>query len=190
MPSVNSMTVTQSPASTGSHEDDHSQRLLDHWLNANHSLAVGSINGQAPPLDPAGLGYLPMPPLPQGLSEQFSFGNFTPAPVPGMQPWSDPSLPQMHSGVPVPNPAPDTFGFGGPQQFGSTGLEGALSGTGVVAPSVEGENSDDYWNALIDGEFQIAAPAKGLHRVRYPGHYGRNEWWWHGGNCGMTPQIG
>lgn len=34
---------------------------LDHWLNANTSLAVGSLNGVAPQLDSSGLGYLSLP---------------------------------------------------------------------------------------------------------------------------------
>ena len=38
------------------------------------------------------------------------------------------------------------------RQFGASGLEGAFTGEGVVDGQIEGENSDEYWNALIDGE--------------------------------------
>jgi hypothetical protein len=206
---VNGLSMHQSPASTGSNsaEDDHSQRLLDHWLNANHSLAVGSINGQAPPLDPAGLGYLPMPGLPglgAGLpvsTPGFGYGGGgfasvgaatgggggggggwgpdtfvglpgVPAPTPtGMDYFGQPPGPFGVGTVPTPSHAATTHtptgaGHGVPPgtqtltqaqaqaqgQFGAQGLEGAFAGTGVVSGGVEGENSDEYWNALIDGE--------------------------------------
>ncbi|OCF43421.1 hypothetical protein I317_02721 [Kwoniella heveanensis CBS 569] len=70
--------ITQSPASTGSHEDDHSQKLLDHWFTANTSMAVGSMGGQIPAAMDAlngGIGYVPLPSM--------STPTNTPGPVSG-----------------------------------------------------------------------------------------------------------
>lgn len=145
--------INQSPASTGSHEDDHSQKLLDHWINANTSLAVGgsSSGGPLPVLDTSGMGYLPLPTM---------SGAMTPIGLPG-----GPAL--------TPNPA--FAGYGGqaimeeggnnfmghhltgeftyPNQFGMLAVEGNGVGVGNGRAGLDSgvENSDEYWNTLIDG---------------------------------------
>jgi hypothetical protein len=148
-----------SPASSGGLEDDHSQRLcvlffislmlhsllcsplcfplggwlrymadnrLDHWLSANASMAVGSLTG--PQLDTT-----PFQPLPNTFDPNVMM-NPTTAPSPfSTQQWDMGSM-QVDWNAPPP------------VQFGNTG--------DVVFPVIEGgqENSDEYWNALIDGE--------------------------------------
>lgn len=160
---------------------------LDHWLNANHSLAVGSINSQATPLDPTGMGFLPFAPNTNPLST-LTF-NFPSGPASGSM-WDDPSISSL-GGMSLPSglSAMNGAGLGGisldlvgmmgsdaAQPSGSngptstlgrgltqpglgrgrsnSGLEGSLSGGGADnGPGPEGENSDEYWNALIDGEW-------------------------------------
>nr|XP_031857365.1 uncharacterized protein CI109_007229 [Kwoniella shandongensis]KAA5524437.1 hypothetical protein CI109_007229 [Kwoniella shandongensis] len=184
--------LTQSPASTGSHEDDHSQKLLDHWINANTSLAVGaSVNGQMPTLENAGMGYFPL----QGGSLPLNSGGINPLGLPGgpagYAPTPTPPIPgypgtsgfiasggegdPSTSAFIGPSPSaefagtPYSVGAGG--QFGLMGGSGGLGGGGNGMGGMMGmgmgmgigmgmggitleqgtENSDDYWNALIDG---------------------------------------
>lgn len=60
-PSSTSAVTMQSPASTGSAEDEHPQRLLDKWLSVHSSLAVGAMNDSDYGLmDPPG-GLVPPP---------------------------------------------------------------------------------------------------------------------------------
>ncbi|KAK1920862.1 fungal-specific transcription factor domain-containing protein [Papiliotrema laurentii] len=152
--------VHQSPASSIGQEDDHSQRLLDNWLNANTSLAVGtSMSGIAPPVDPAGLGYAPYSALGSTSGPSLNpvpFSVVAPSPAVGhmtMNPastnmnWND----ELGGGL---SGAPANSEFG--MSFNSAqpvGLDGMTLGHGTVGPNgtIEGENSDEYWNALIDG---------------------------------------
>ncbi|CAD6584262.1 MAG: hypothetical protein TREMPRED_003783, partial [Tremellales sp. Tagirdzhanova-0007] len=130
--------IGQSPESSGGHENDQSQRLLDHWLNANTSLAIGSVNGIAPS-DISGPSYLPQS-----------------TPIPNFGAWQIPTT------VPVPSPLP--FAVTGwsehqdlllrDQSAGADGSESRMHMTdlgGEVAADF-GESNDEYWNALIDGE--------------------------------------
>jgi len=98
---------------------------LDHWLSANASMAVGSLTG--PQLDTA-----PFQPLPNTFDPNVMM-NPTTAPSPfSTQQWDMGSM-QVDWNAPPP------------VQFNGD----------VVFPGViEGgqENSDEYWNALIDGE--------------------------------------
>ncbi|KAK8861265.1 hypothetical protein IAR55_002084 [Kwoniella newhampshirensis] len=163
--------ITQSPASTGSHEDDHSQKLLDHWINANTSLAVGaSINGQMPTLESTAMGYLPsaMPSQsginPMGLPggpaiASSSAGGITPVSVQGygfMGGDGDPSFvgpsPSAEftlypggTGGPFGMMPIDNGGAGGNMMSLGMGMGGGIT----LEPGTE--NSDEYWNALIDG---------------------------------------
>ena len=133
-----------SPASSGGHEDDHSQRLyvsqylyqaliiandrLDHWLSANASMAVGSLTG--PQLDTN-----VFQPLPNPSFDPSIMMNPAPAPSPFTQQWDMSMTPavQMDWTQPVQGQ------FGGEMLMPGIPVEG-------------GENSDEYWNALIDGE--------------------------------------
>lgn len=57
----------------------------------------------------------------------------------------------------LPNGPPTMSDFGAPMFAPMSGppMDGMALGVGTIAPSaaVEGENSDDYWNALIDGKW-------------------------------------
>ncbi|WVQ83484.1 hypothetical protein IAT38_005625 [Cryptococcus sp. DSM 104549] len=159
--------ITQSPASTGSHEDDHSQKLLDHWINANTSLAVGgSINGTLPSLDSNGLGYLPIPGMSTpGAPVPGPGGSINPMAMPGgpNAPGLTPGSTMGYPGSAGPGYMDETSsnfmghtpdgGFAYPNQFGLLAVESGGQG-GSRMPGEMGlgaENSDEYWNALIDG---------------------------------------
>jgi len=103
---------------------------LDHWLSANASMAVGSLTG--PQLDTA-----PFQPLPNTFDPNVMM-NPTTAPSPfSTQQWDMGSM-QVDWNAPPP------------VQFGGD----------VVFPVIEGgqENSDEYWNALIDGKSIMLCP--------------------------------
>ncbi|KLT39360.1 hypothetical protein CC85DRAFT_265546 [Cutaneotrichosporon oleaginosum] len=139
----------QSPASSG-HEEDHSQRLLDQWLSANASLAGGGIGGPALAVEPpsSGVGYLMaglggMAPVPAsfgpgpGTPGSFSASQ-TPVQLGGFV-WP------QHGDDALNAPSVDSsFAFPVP----ATGLDGTVLGVGGEAGV---ENSDEYWNTLIDG---------------------------------------
>jgi hypothetical protein len=103
---------------------------LDHWLSANASMAVGSLTG--PQIDTNAFQPLPNP----------SFDpNIMMNPAPALSPF--PQTQQWDMGM-TPG-AQMQMDWSQPVQFGGevvlpTGLEGGQ------------ENSDEYWNALIDGE--------------------------------------
>lgn len=167
--------VHQSPASSIGQEDDHSQRLsvhppslmlmsrLDHWLSNNTSLSMGSMNGFAPPLESMNFGFTPGPSMPNpgpSLNPVPFTGGFpaTPAGM-AMNPnsWND----DMTS---VPNGGPTSVNtdFNTMQGLNSigSGMDGMSMGmsTGSMGnvtniSGTEGENSDEYWNALIDGTY-------------------------------------
>jgi hypothetical protein len=102
---------------------------LDHWLSANASMAVGSLTG--PQLDTA-----PFQPLPNAFDPNVMM-NPTTAPSPfSTQQWDMGSMQ-----VDWNQPAPVQFGNGSDMVFPGVPIEGGQ------------ENSDEYWNALIDGEF-------------------------------------
>ncbi len=116
---------------------------LDHWLNANTSLAVGSLNGVAPQLDSSGLGYLSLPLMS----------------APSLITASDPS------GVPSTAALPYTqANWIDDQDVSFQGQFGGIGGSAVgmdqnvgggmgegEAVGESGENNDEYWNVLIDG---------------------------------------
>ncbi|OCF78216.1 hypothetical protein I204_00153 [Kwoniella mangroviensis CBS 8886] len=158
--------ITQSPASTGSHEDDHSQKLLDHWINANTSMAVGSINGAVPAIDPiGGMGYLPIPSMSTPSAAPGGLNNMSLGPGPGLAPTPG-SMPSFSNQFAEDTPS-STVGFiGPPGEFGYPNQFGLMGGVGDVVmgntplpggiPIEPGaENSDEYWNTLIDGEYLV-----------------------------------
>ncbi|WWC68905.1 uncharacterized protein I206_102841 [Kwoniella pini CBS 10737] len=153
--------ITQSPASTGSHEDDHSQKLLDHWINANTSMAVGSVNGVVPALDSSGMSYLPMPSMSTPTAPPGGFNNMSLGPGPGLAATPG-SLPGYSNQFMEETPGSTTGLIGPPGEFGYPNQFGFMGGVGDIAmgniPLAGGvplepgtENSDEYWNTLIDG---------------------------------------
>lgn len=158
--------MMQSPASSGGHEEDHSQRLLDHWLSANSNLAVGAMP-TGPIMDPTmggGAGYMPMPMGPLSVTPMPSTPGFG-APTPG--PMSAPAGAGgsgLGSSFMWGASGDDTLGAAahhnsvGDTTFSfppSAGLDGTVLGVGSVGmgggADGSGENSDEYWNTLIDG---------------------------------------
>ncbi|KIR40039.1 hypothetical protein I307_04861 [Cryptococcus deuterogattii 99/473] len=145
--------INQSPASTCSHEDDHSQKLLDHWINANTSLAVGgpSSGGPLPVLDASGMGYLPLPAM---------SGAMTPMGLPGGPGLTPNPAFAGYGGQPIMEESGNNFmghhstgEFTYPNQFGMLAVEGTVAGIGNGRAGLDSgvENSDEYWNTLIDG---------------------------------------
>ncbi|OWZ26228.1 hypothetical protein C361_07060 [Cryptococcus neoformans Tu259-1] len=145
--------INQSPASTGSHEDDHSQKLLDHWINANTSLAVGgsSTGGALPVLDTSGIGYLPLPTM---------SGAMTPMGLPGGPGFTSNPAFAGYGGQAIMEDDGNNFmghhstsEFTYPNQFGMLAVEGTGVdvGNGRTGHDSGVENSDEYWNTLIDG---------------------------------------
>lgn len=157
-----------SPASSGGQEDDHSQRLyvtqaqlgllyvsvadprLDHWLSANASMAVGSLTG--PALDTNAFTPLPNPiqfdqtlmnptltsPFPNQQQQQWDMNtNVNMNMTPGVNLSMDWSQPNTNTNMQIQG------------QFGTVG--DGLPGL----PEAGQENSDEYWNALIDGESMV-----------------------------------
>jgi hypothetical protein len=132
-------------------------------------MAVGSMPGVAPPLDATGLGYMPLSTMPNpgpSLNPVPFQGLFPPTPA-GMgmmnpNAWGE----DMSNPTTMPNGPPTTStmtDFGPVQGFGAApGMDGMqMGGMGAmgVPLGVEGtgENSDEYWNALIDGEWCICS---------------------------------
>lgn len=130
-------------------------------MNANTSLAVGTVNGTLPPLDPTGLGYLPMPAI--------SMSNLGPVPGQYVPPTPLAATPHAAMGMPwdimqspvMPPPqAQSTLAPMGDMIFNENFQPEMLNGMMDMqhpinmpgAGLLQGENSDDYWNALIDGE--------------------------------------
>ncbi|KAK8847577.1 hypothetical protein IAR55_005436 [Kwoniella newhampshirensis] len=151
------------PNVSASPEEDHPQRLLDHWLVSNTSFGPGadstmnSFN--------TGIGLFPFamqqqmqPPFLQQTSSDTVMQNQQPfqaqqgqAFVPSQagtetlqapSGWMDPSLAAAPSGSGMTDPSGLVAGTGGAGGFG--GHTGAAGGGG------DG-NSAQYWNALIDG---------------------------------------
>ncbi|WVR04131.1 hypothetical protein IAU60_001130 [Kwoniella sp. DSM 27419] len=127
--------ITQSPASTGSHEDDHSQKLLDHWFTANTSMAVG----QMPSMDilngggVMGMGYsnVSLPTMttpgatPSGLNGNLALGpgpGLAPTPTPGSISYTGQSY--MDDGVGTPSFS--ASGHGASTGVGAGGVSGIL----------------------------------------------------------------
>ena len=122
---------------------------------------MGSMNGLAPPLDATNFGFTPgltMPTPGPSLNPVAFSGGFpaTPAGM-GMNPnsWND----DMGA---MPNGGPTSVNtdFNTMQGFGTIvpGMDGVGLGMGPMSSAsnigaTEGENSDEYWNALIDGTF-------------------------------------
>ncbi|KAK4688108.1 hypothetical protein P7C73_g1993, partial [Tremellales sp. Uapishka_1] len=115
----------QSPTSSG-HEDDHSQRLLDHWLNSNSALTIGSTRA-ASSTD----AYIPN--LPAGPN---SFGGF--------------SQPQQ-TGFAMAQGWLDDGQFQVPPQSQEFTYPISVDNVDQLGQGQGQENSDEYWNTLIDG---------------------------------------
>lgn len=111
----------QSPASSNSMEDDHSQRLLDNWINTNASIQGTLAQGEYMNLR--------MPVMPN-----FPTPSFPSTPMPNVFVWGQ--TPEETLAAPGPEPFPFAHA--------STSLDGTVLG-------VNEENSDEYWNTLIDG---------------------------------------
>lgn len=153
-------TVMQSPASSGGGlEEDHSQRLLDHWLSANSTLAVGALPDQTifmPPNSAVGQSQnqnqfgLPLPAA--GLGGNFaSTPNFVPPPTPAL------GFMWPNGQANGPGTGDDTLGASHHNSVDTTfsvppssGLDGTVLGVGGLGFG-EGEGNDEYWNTLIDG---------------------------------------
>lgn len=131
----------QSPASSHGPEEDHSQRLLDNWLSTNAGLTSGVglpsggdmyMNMRMPMLTPGFPGTpsatFPGTPMAQSNNNMFVWGQ-TPAA-------GEETLANM------PSTGPEQFPF----SHANTSLDGTVLGLGVNE-----ENSDEYWNTLIDG---------------------------------------
>jgi hypothetical protein len=161
----------KSPASIGSHEDEHPQRLLNQWLSANSSLAVGNMND-------TDFGMLSLPTLSQGI--ETGSGRMT------VETTLGPSMdPENWDGLLSPNgttrmassrdpimadqamayqePQRDTFHgisdrMAGLRQYDgevgadfNSGFEMSLGEEGLnIANGFE--QDDSYWNSLIDGQ--------------------------------------
>ena len=150
----------------------NTDRRLDHWLNTNTSMAVGSMPGIAPPLDVTGLGYMPLATMPGPPLNPVPFQGLFPATPAGMGMINPNTWTEDMSNATMPNGPPTTStmtDFGPVQGFGAApGLDGMQMGAmGVPLVEGTGENSDEYWNALIDGEFGFAGEAD---PSRHPGH--------------------
>ncbi|OCF45779.1 nuclear protein [Kwoniella heveanensis CBS 569] len=157
------------PGMGTSPEDDHPQRLLDNWLVQNTSFGPGSdstmnfnIGPYHPSQVPIGIPGMPghhpqmAQSVPMGQTSsrpggvsvpgaaggggEVSFGGFD-QPGVGAMGWMDPSL------VGAPQMMP---GSGGEMVQGPGGPIGPLGGQAGV-----GGNSTQYWNALIDGEYEL-----------------------------------
>ncbi|ORY27664.1 fungal-specific transcription factor domain-domain-containing protein [Naematelia encephala] len=136
-PLASAASKQQSPASTGS-EDDHSQRLLDHWLNANTALAVAG-----PSLDPSGVSYMPLAHPPNAYPPTAaSLATFLP-PVHPLGSWTDELGGYAMTQTNQFTGTLATLESGG----GALGMGGLPSNNGEIT----GEGSDEYWNTLIDG---------------------------------------
>ena len=129
---------------------------FDHWINANAALSFGSLNDAVPLFDdssmgalaPSSLGNAPMPTSYQQGDLNALF-NTTPASVtngfpqsfwPTGPPFAQNSGPTTSMMMPTPMPMDAQAGF---DHSGSNAAFGVPQ---------TGENSDEYWNALIDGE--------------------------------------
>lgn len=126
---------------------------LDHWINANTSLAVGgpSSGGPLPVLDASGMGYLPLPAMSGAMTPMGLTGG------PGLTP--NPAF-AGYGGQPIMEESGNNFmghhstgEFTYPNQFGMLAVEGTGAGVGSGRAGLNSgvENSDEYWNTLIDG---------------------------------------
>jgi hypothetical protein len=120
---------------------------LDHWLSANASMAVGSLTG--PALDTNA--FLPMP-NPQQFDQMMPNPTLS-SPYPSgtnpNQTWDMGTSMSMGMGMDwsQPTPQPST------QVQGQFSMDGMMVGTPMGMDNGVGqENSDEYWNALIDGK--------------------------------------
>lgn len=171
----------KSPASIGSHEDEHPQRLLDKWLSANSSLALGNIN--TTDLD---FGMVPMPML--SRQNEYANGNMSMNADSTLGPSMDP---EGWEGILSPNgttrvassrdpiTADQVMAFQEPQRDTFHGISDRMAGSYKFEPNMAGEQitgfeagmgddllgltsnfegnfqqDDSYWNSLIDGKRQ------------------------------------
>ncbi|EIW69211.1 hypothetical protein TREMEDRAFT_31258 [Tremella mesenterica DSM 1558] len=131
--------ISQSPSSSTGPEDDHSQRLLDHWLHNNSALPISMAN---PPMGFETGGYMPMPALALGMGMTSLSGGYQDTSF-GYSGWTG-----------MGTPGPTNMGTPITQQM-DYAYSGRMEGTPVMdgnMPLGEEGNSDEYWNALIDGE--------------------------------------
>ncbi|WVQ79880.1 hypothetical protein IAT38_001980 [Cryptococcus sp. DSM 104549] len=152
------------PGMGASPEDDHPQKLLDHWIVSNTSFGPGADSTMNLGI---GLFPMPMPPLapsadintngipthaqgtpnPQQPSPGQMGAGYTPTSgyvagaTPGQMNWLDPSL--MAGAMGAGGGMPGMGGMGEPPVGGAGQMGGPYAGG-------DGNNSQ-YWNALIDG---------------------------------------
>ncbi|WVN87249.1 uncharacterized protein L203_102426 [Cryptococcus depauperatus CBS 7841] len=142
--------ITQSPASTGSHEDDHSQKLLDHWINANTSLAVGGPFSCVPlsSVGTTGMSYLPLLTMSNPVSPMGISGEPRLTPNPSASGCS--SRYMEEGGLNFMGHSAVDYSY--PNHFSLPAIEGINPGAGPGRNvELRTDNSDEYWNALIDG---------------------------------------
>jgi hypothetical protein len=131
---------------------DIADTRLDHWLSANASMAVGSLTG--PALDSTA--FQPMP-NPNSFDPNVMINPnptlSSPYPTTG-QGWDLNMTPSVNMDWSQPQTLNQMQGQG-QVQFGTLGADNGLAfgATGVMVAEGGGggENSDEYWNALIDG---------------------------------------
>jgi hypothetical protein len=167
----------RSPASIGSHEDEHPQRLLDKWLSANSSLALGNIN-----TTDLEFGMVPMPMLSRPTEYSDRNGNMSMNADSTLGPSMDPD---GWEGILSPNgttrvassrdpiTADQVMAFQEPQRDTFHGISDRMAVSYKFEPDMSGDQStgfetglsddilglasgfeqdDSYWNSLIDGE--------------------------------------
>lgn len=175
----------KSPASIGSHEDEHPQRLLDKWLSANSSLALGNIN-----TTDVDFGMVPMPMLsgrPEYADRNLNTSmnaDSTLGPSMGPEAWEGLLSPNGTTRIASsrdPITADQVMAFQEPQRDTFHGISDRMAGSYNFEPNVVGdqaagfgaglgddllggltdnfEHDDSYWNSLIDGKQQLTAPA-------------------------------
>ena len=161
----------KSPASIGSHEDEHPQRLLNQWLSATSSLAVGNMND-------TDFGMLSLPTLSQGIDNESSKmtvettlgpsmdaenwdGLLSPNGTTRMASSRDPIM--ADQAMAYQEPQRDTFHGISDRMAGLRQYDGDVGADFIsgfdMNPGDEGlniangfEQDDSIWNLLIDGK--------------------------------------
>ncbi|ORX36464.1 fungal-specific transcription factor domain-domain-containing protein [Kockovaella imperatae] len=165
---INPSPIQISPTTHSMGEDDHSQRLFDHWLNANSTLAFGSLNESVPIFDDSAMGAaldgntiptsIMTTPYTQAVDSISSMFAATPVmtgptgPASQQAFWTD-----SYSSFPGSRQVPIQSST--PLMETATGFDPSASSASFGVPQT-GENSDEYWNALIDGEIQDCERAR------------------------------
>jgi hypothetical protein len=166
----------KSPASIGSHEDEHPQRLLNQWLSAHSSLAIGNMND-------TDFGMSPMPTLSQGVNPRGRRTTVETTLGPSMDPenWDGLLSPNGTTRMPSsrdPILADQAMAFQEPQRDTFHGISDRMAGSRQYDMEIEGDamagfdvgledggftvhngfehDEGIYWESLIDGELHAA----------------------------------